>query len=191
VCSFAQDWAPVLAAVASAASAAAAWRTAVKTTKAAETSEMALAQVIRPTFSMRIGGMGDNKNAHLALRFTNTGAYDALDVQIHVRDSKQQVLQVAGIPRMRGMQPNVLGGEKSETLFIPEPPQLGVAGESYHVAATVRYSDERGIRRWEQELKHTWEIVQVGESQELKKHLYLNDPRLYPIEGKRKRASNG
>ncbi|WP_328605106.1 hypothetical protein OG943_34490 [Amycolatopsis sp. NBC_00345] len=142
-----------MVALAGSASAFFSWRSASKTSKAAEAANEAVALTVRPAFAVGIGGAGPHEDDRTAVRLHNTCSFDAVDVHVWVRDSSATQLAMQDFPRIRGTQQNVFGGEK-ETIFIPRIEDIE-EGKSYALIVTVRYSDDRGLTKWEQVIRYT------------------------------------
>ncbi len=164
----------MIAALAGSTSAFFAWRSASKTSKAADAANEALALTLRPAFSIGIGGMGPHREGSAALRLYNTCAFDAVNVDVWVRDREAKELAEQRFPRVRGTQPNVTAGE-AETIFIPKFPNLSHEGDSYVFLVTVRYSDDRDLRSWEQVIRCT--IFNEKDAATLRKKFDLGEPR--------------
>ncbi|WP_156096238.1 hypothetical protein [Amycolatopsis jejuensis] len=166
------EWAPVVAALAGSASAFFSWRSSSKSNAAAEAANEAVALTVRPAFSLRIGGQGPHRDKYTAIRIRNTRSFDAVDVEVWVRSNLARDLARATFPRIQGMQDRVLSSGE-ETIFIDEIKPLN-EGERFAFIATIRYSDDRGLRKWEQIIRYTISY-DVGATM-LNKNLTLGEP---------------
>ncbi|MFJ6675590.1 hypothetical protein ACIQMJ_31175 [Actinosynnema sp. NPDC091369] len=136
-----------VSAIAGAFSAGAAYRTAAKTSATADAATRALAIALRPNFQAEIipqhAGPAANK-----VPLHNGSQFAAVDVMVEVRTSPQQLRQALNIPRVMPRPVDAL----RTTLEVPvELAPLRERGDQHDLTVTVRFDDEQGLRRWEQQ----------------------------------------
>lgn len=140
-----REWAPVLAAGASACSAYFASRTASKSNAAAKDATHALAMAIRPRFEIYVPMGPDEK---VILR--NVSAFPtALDTHAEVSTVDGTHLKSYVLRRMAPTRPEVPG----HPIELPSHPLIDLVMDQWQTFVfTIRFSDERDLQRWEQKL---------------------------------------
>ncbi|MEV7099773.1 hypothetical protein AB0M80_43865 [Amycolatopsis sp. NPDC051045] len=143
-----------ISALAGAASAAAAWRAALASGKAARESREALAYATRPylALSTERDDQPDSTTTE-TVGIRNTAGFPAVDVQVAVHDSKGRRVGAGEIPFMEGQTPNSWSGpEIPLKIELPNLALLLNVGDSRTITATVRSSDRQRFLRWEQRI---------------------------------------
>lgn len=158
-----KDNAPVITAVAGSVSAFAAAisaifaaRSASKTSAAAEAANHALATALRPSFHAWYSHYSSGPQSK-RLQLSNTTPFAALEVMIEVRGS-------GGGPTVRTERHHRIAGRPAEG--VPQPtldmtldvPDLLRHGDKNDLAVIIRFSDERGLQRWEQGYRIVHEV---------------------------------
>jgi len=138
-----------VAAVGSSASALAAWRTGIKTSRTTEAASEALAMVLRPTFALHVLQQEAAEDGLLPITLISTSPYTALNVSVDIRGPQHERLASREFPRVPGKPNDVLADEsKAPTLHVALPPL--VEGDERRLSVLLRFRDERGLERWEQ-----------------------------------------
>lgn len=159
---FLKEAAPVVAAVASATSARAALKTARKASAATKESTHAVAMVLRPAFVLAVPVVANTEKPGVeVVELENMAAFAATDGYVEVRSKDGHWLTSRTFTRVPGQMPNTIdmGGASIVRVEVPLPPMLKV-GDTQEFIATVRFSDERQLERWEQEIKVRRERVE-------------------------------
>lgn len=135
-----KDFAPVMAAVASAVSAFAALRTAKKTSNAAKDSNHALAAALRPAFAPRMLTQLDSRvDGREVIQILNTAAFPAIDIIVNARTIDGQHLAGHSYGRAPGMLPNVLADESKALKFLVPLASLTEAQPRQEFYLTIRF----------------------------------------------------
>ncbi|MER5263078.1 hypothetical protein ABTZ99_13515 [Actinosynnema sp. NPDC002837] len=138
-----------VSAVAAAFSARAALRTARKTSATADAATRALALALRPIFNVEIIPQHAEAAVNKIL-LHNGSQFAAVDVMVEVRTAPQQLRQAINIPRVAPRPVNAL----QATVEVPvELPLLRERGDQHDLTVTVRFNDEQGLERWEQQYR--------------------------------------
>lgn len=142
-----------LSAAAGIAAASAAWVQAVKARNAARDAEEALAIHLRPDFVPDVPTSSPDEE--VAVGFTNMARHDAVDVRAEVWLAGGSKVGEGGTPRAPGYVPGTWNGSPAFHVRIKELPTLAALGDSYALVMILRFTDERGMNNWRQELRVT------------------------------------
>jgi hypothetical protein len=140
--------------VVSAAAAAAGWASASvaawnswSSRRSAADARDALALAIRPIFSTNL----EYADGRLRFYLINQSTFSAANVAAQVLKGGHAVKAV-NFPRIEGRVPHILPASLDEFVNFSVPLDLSGVDSSTSLIVFVRYQDERGLRRWEQEI---------------------------------------
>jgi len=142
-----------VSAAAGIAAAAAAWVQAVKARNAARDAEEALAIHLRPDFVPTVPDSSPDEE--VAVGFTNMARHDAVDVHAEVWLDGGTKVGEGGTSRAPGYVPGTWSNGPAFYVQIKELPALAALGDSYELVMILRFTDERGMKNWRQELRVT------------------------------------
>ncbi len=169
-----------VAAVASLASATAAWRTANRTSRTAEAASEAIGLVLRPMFTLDVAEQRASVE-RLPVKFVSISPYTALNVFADVVDFQQKALASGSFPRVAGKPNDVLveNFDDAPTLDVPLTPIE--EGDELRLSVVLRFTDERGLQRWEQVIPFVVRWVQRGSAMAMRSSIIeLGEPRKAP-----------
>lgn len=149
-------WANVIAGVsagAGIAAASAAWVQAVKSRNAARDAEEALAINLRPDFVPSVSDSAPGEEIEVG--FSNMARHDAVDVHAEVWLAGGSKLGEGSTPRATGYVPGTWSDGPDFHATVCGLPTLTEPGDSYELVIVLRFTDERGLKSWRQELRVT------------------------------------
>ena len=127
-----------VAAIASSASAGAAWRSASKTSQTAKAANEALAMVLRPAFALHVPERDAAEHGPLPIKLASLSPYTALNVFAEIRGPQHERLASEHFPRVPGKPNDVLVNyNNAPTLLVALPPM--VEGDAQRLSVLLRF----------------------------------------------------
>lgn len=137
-----------IAVIPGSASAVIAFYQARKSRTAAHDAREALGAAIRPVFAFGWEPGAGAQPEFLSVTASNTGQFDAVDVELWASIEGHSSQSKATALRMSGRVPGTLGGEPG--LVVADAIRMSEIDDEKVISVTARFADERGIQRWEQ-----------------------------------------